>query len=304
MAAARLCTVELNYACPVAGQAVRFDHRVRRRRHLIGRRRAVRRPQRREERRMRQSLQGRTGMVLSGGQRSLCAECAATASSLAPSSATISNLLSYRRVQLDLQARAEIRVHDGGNGTSVCHHRCGDGVEGRLRAVRRRQQDPLRRLLADVHHRAALRQRSVHPGVRRRAQVPARSVRRRQQLSGDGCNSTCTASRPGSTVRWSLRRRPQPSASPFSIATSLAAKYLENAAPTEASSPTAVTPTSRLDVLTTPQRGCCESTLGADGEPVSRARLGRATRSTSRARPRSTGGTTTTVRRGRWGLHP
>ncbi len=93
------------------------------------------------------------------------------------------NNVSRRRLQRDLHARAGLRLRDARRTPpeSVCHKTvCGDGDQGGLRAVRRRQPHPLRRLLADLHHRAEVRGRHLHRGLRRRAQVPAGAVRRRQ----------------------------------------------------------------------------------------------------------------------------
>ena len=67
-------------------------------------------------------------------------------------------------------------VTQGTPPKSVCHATdVRRRRQGRLRAVRRRQPHPLRRLLADLHPRAEVRGRHVHRRLRRRPQVPAGS---------------------------------------------------------------------------------------------------------------------------------
>ena len=66
--------------------------------------------------------------------------------------------------------------------TSTCHATtCGDGVQEGFEECDDGNLHPLRRLLADLHDRPELLGRELHRGLRRRPQVPAGGVRRRQQ---------------------------------------------------------------------------------------------------------------------------
>ena len=182
------CQTETDWTCPTPGQSCVYDRRVRRR--PDHRQRDLRRRQRDRRRRLLGDLPGRERLACARrSRRGASRSSAATASSPATSSAT-----SARRTAQNHGCSATCTVQTAGRARTTCCHQATvrrRHARGGPRAVRRRQQDPLRRLLAVLHDRAASARAARAPrcaataSSSRSEAVRRRQHARRRRLLGD-----------------------------------------------------------------------------------------------------------------------